>query len=191
MAQLPSVAPYIVVPVLLAQGLRRARLAYAGPEGLVRGLTRCHPVPRGALLATLVLLFGFQGGRILAEPLMIVLLAVAIAIQVYFNSALAYLLNRVSSEAHCVAVPSALIGSSNFFELAVAAAISLFGLRCGAALATVVGVRVEVPAGRRGSWRGRPKALRESLARFSDEDKKLALGDPYYVNILMRRLVRH
>ena len=98
-----------------------------------------------ALLATLVLLFGFQGEQIIAQPLVIALLAVPILIQVYFNSGLAYLLNRATGEAHCVAAPSALIGASNFFELAVAAAISIFGFSSGAALATVVGVLIEVP----------------------------------------------
>jgi ACR3 family arsenite transporter len=98
-----------------------------------------------ALLATLVLLFGFQGEQILAQPFIIVMLAVPILIQVYFNSGLAYVLNRAAGEAHCVAGPSALIGASNFFELAVAAAISLFGFSSGAALATVVGVLIEVP----------------------------------------------
>jgi ACR3 family arsenite transporter len=103
------------------------------------------PVSLIALLATLVLLFGFQGEQIIDKPIVIVLLAVPIVIQVYFNSGLAYLLNRQFGEAHCVAAPSALIGASNFFELAVAAAISLFGFNSGAALATVVGVLVEVP----------------------------------------------
>jgi ACR3 family arsenite transporter len=98
-----------------------------------------------ALLATLVLLFAFQGEQILAQPLIIAMLAVPILIQVYFNAGLAYLLNRATGEAHCVAGPSALIGASNFFELAVAAAISLFGFNSGAALATVVGVLIEVP----------------------------------------------
>jgi ACR3 family arsenite transporter len=98
-----------------------------------------------ALLTTLVLLFGFQGKQIIQQPLVIALLAVPILIQVYFNSGLAYLLNRWTGEAHCVAAPSALIGASNFFELAVAAAISLFGFSSGAALATVVGVLIEVP----------------------------------------------
>ena len=98
-----------------------------------------------ALLATLVLLFGFQGEQILAQPLIIAMLALPILIQVYFNSGLAYLLNRPTGEAHCVAAPSALIGASNFFEFAVAAAISLFGFNSGAALATVVGVLIEVP----------------------------------------------
>ncbi|MCB1802443.1 MAG: arsenical-resistance protein, partial [Gammaproteobacteria bacterium] len=108
-------------------------------------LAKLHPVSLTALLATLVLLFGFQGEQILAQPLVIVMLAVPILIQVYFNSGLAYLLNRQFGVAHCVAAPSALIGASNFFELAVAAAIALFGFNSGAALATVVGVLVEVP----------------------------------------------
>jgi ACR3 family arsenite transporter len=104
-----------------------------------------HPLSLSALLVTLVLLFGFQGAQIIANPLIILLLAIPILIQVYFNSGLAYLLNWKFGVAHCVAAPSALIGASNFFELAVAAAISLFGLKSGAALATVVGVLVEVP----------------------------------------------
>ena len=140
-----SVVLYIVAPVFLAQALRRALLALGGPQRLERALRRFHPIALGALLATLVLLFGFQGERILAAPLVIVVIAVPIVIQVYFNSALAYVLNRFVGEAHCVAAPSALIGASNFFELAVAAAISLFGLGSGASLATVVGVLVEVP----------------------------------------------
>lgn len=108
-------------------------------------LERLGPVSLVALLATLVLLFGFQGEQILAQPLVIAMLAVPILIQVYFNAGVAYLLNRVAGERHCVAGPSALIGASNFFELAVAAAISLFGFNSGAALATVVGVLIEVP----------------------------------------------
>ncbi len=104
-----------------------------------------QPASLVALLATLILLFGFQGEQILDQPIVIALLAVPILIQVYFNSGLAYLLNRLSGEQHCVAGPSALIGASNFFELAVAAAISLFGFHSGAALATVVGVLIEVP----------------------------------------------
>lgn len=139
-----SVGLYIIVPVLLAQVLRRALLA-RGPEALARALHRIAPLSLAALLATLALLFGFQGEQILAQPLVIALLAVPIVIQVYFNAGLAYLLNRATGEAHCVAAPSALIGASNFFELAVAAAISLFGFRSGAALATVVGVLIEVP----------------------------------------------
>ena len=140
-----SVALYIVVPVIAAQVLRHWILATDGEPGLKRFLDRLQPLSLVALLATLVLLFGFQGEQILAQPLVIVLLAVPILIQVYFNSGLAYLLNRLTGEEHCVAGPSALIGASNFFELAVAAAISLFGFHSGAALATVVGVLIEVP----------------------------------------------
>ena len=110
-----------------------------------RLLARLAPLSLVALLATLVLLFGFQGQQILAQPLVIALLAVPIFIQVHFNAGLAYVLNRMLGEQHCVAGPSALIGASNFFELAVAAAISLFGFNSGAALATVVGVLIEVP----------------------------------------------
>ena len=140
-----SVGLYIVVPVILAQIVRRQVLASSGLTGLQRLLGRLQPVSLIALLTTLVLLFGFQGEQIIAQPLVIALLAVPILIQVYFNSGLAYLLNRMTGEAHCVAAPSALIGASNFFELAVAAAISLFGFSSGAALATVVGVLIEVP----------------------------------------------
>lgn len=140
-----SVALYIVLPVIAAQILRRQVLASGGAAGLERILRVLQPASLVALLATLVLLFAFQGEQILAQPLVIALLAVPILIQVYFNSGLAYLLNRLSGEAHCVAGPSALIGASNFFELAVAAAISLFGFQSGAALATVVGVLIEVP----------------------------------------------
>ncbi len=140
-----SVALYIVIPVLIAQILRRALLARGGDAALQRLLNTLQPLSLLSLLATLVLLFGFQGQQILAQPLIIALLAVPILIQVYFNAGLAYLLNRMSGEAHCVAGPSALIGASNFFELAVAAAISLFGFHSGAALATVVGVLIEVP----------------------------------------------
>ncbi|MCZ7562878.1 MAG: ACR3 family arsenite efflux transporter [Burkholderiales bacterium] len=139
-----SVALYIVIPVVLAQAWRKALLA-RGPQALAAALARIQPFSVAALLATLVLLFAFQGGQILAQPLVIAMLAVPIVIQVYFNSGLAYLLNRRFGVAHCVAAPSALIGASNFFELAVAAAISLFGFDSGAALATVVGVLVEVP----------------------------------------------
>lgn len=140
-----SVVLYIVVPVIAAQLLRRRLLAKGGEAALKRLLNRLQQLSLVALLATLVLLFGFQGEQILAQPLVIGLLAVPILIQVYFNSGLAYLLNRISGEQHCVAGPSALIGASNFFELAVAAAISLFGFQSGAALATVVGVLIEVP----------------------------------------------
>jgi len=140
-----SVALYILLPVLFAQIVRRRLLASGGEGALRRLLDRLQPVSLVALLATLVLLFGFQGEQILAQPLVIALLALPILIQVYFNAGLAYLLNRIFGEQHCVAGPSALIGASNFFELAVAAAISLFGFRSGAALATVVGVLIEVP----------------------------------------------
>jgi ACR3 family arsenite transporter len=140
-----SVVLYIVVPVIAAQILRRNVLAHGGPDALTRLLGKLQPLSLVALLATLVLLFGFQGDQIIAQPLVIVLLAVPILIQVYFNAGLAYVLNRIAGEQHCVAGPSALIGASNFFELAVAAAISLFGFNSGAALATVVGVLIEVP----------------------------------------------
>ena len=140
-----SVVLYIVVPVLIAQFWRSRVLINRGAGGLASTLQRLQPVSLMALLATLVLLFAFQGQQILAQPLVIALLAVPILIQVYFNAGLAYLLNRWAGEQHCVAGPSALIGASNFFELAVAAAISLFGFNSGAALATVVGVLIEVP----------------------------------------------
>ena len=140
-----SVVLYIVVPVLIAQVVRRSVLASGGNAALTGLLSTLQPISLMALLATLVLLFGFQGEQILSQPLIIAILAVPILIQVYFNSGLAYLLNRAAGEAHCVAAPSALIGASNFFELAVAAAISLFGFNSGAALATVVGVLIEVP----------------------------------------------
>lgn len=140
-----SVALYIVAPVIIAQIVRRVVLSGGGQPALDRLLSRLGPVSLVALLATLVLLFGFQGEQIVAQPLVIALLAVPILIQVYLNAGLAYVLNRATGEAHCVAGPSALIGASNFFELAVAAAIGLFGLKSGAALATVVGVLIEVP----------------------------------------------
>jgi len=140
-----SVGLYIVVPVIAAQLLRRAVLAAGGQAALERLLARLGPISLTALLATLVLLFGFQGEAILAQPLVIALIAVPILIQVYFNAGLAYWLSRRFGVAWCIAAPAALIGASNFFELAVAAAISLFGLTSGAALATVVGVLVEVP----------------------------------------------
>jgi ACR3 family arsenite transporter len=141
---LTSVVLYIVIPVVLAQLLRRALLA-RGRRAYERALARMGPGSVAALLVTLVLLFAFQGEAILGQPLVIAILAVPILIQVFFNSGLAYWLNRRAGEKHSVACPSALIGASNFFELAVAAAISLFGLESGAALATVVGVLVEVP----------------------------------------------
>jgi ACR3 family arsenite transporter len=140
-----SVVLYILIPVILAQVWRRYLLRRGGEASLQAVLNRLQPVSLSALLATLVLLFGFQGEQILKQPLIIVLLAVPILIQVYFNSGLAYVLNRRFGVAHCVAGPSALIGASNFFELAVATAISLFGFNSGAALATVVGVLIEVP----------------------------------------------
>ena len=140
-----SVLLYIVAPVILAQLVRRAMLETGGQPALDRLLARLGPVSLASLLATLILLFGFQGDAILAQPAVIALLAVPILIQVYFNAGLAYWLSRRFGVAWCVAAPSALIGASNFFELAVAAAISLFGLKSGAALATVVGVLVEVP----------------------------------------------
>jgi ACR3 family arsenite transporter len=145
-AGLLSVVLYIVVPVIAAQLLRaRGCSPNAAARRLDAAAGALQPVSLVALLATLVLLFGFQGEQIIAQPLVIALLAVPILIQVYFNAGLAYLLNRMAGEQHCVAGPSALIGASNFFELAVAAAISLFGFNSGAALATVVGVLIEVP----------------------------------------------
>ncbi len=141
---LTSVVLYIVVPVMLAQLWRKALLA-RGQAAFDAAMARIGPWSISALLATLVLLFAFQGEAILEQPLVIALLAVPILIQVLFNSALAYWLNKVVGEKHSVACPSALIGASNFFELAVAAAISLFGFKSGAALATVVGVLIEVP----------------------------------------------
>jgi ACR3 family arsenite transporter len=137
-----SVALYIVVPVIIAQLWRRRLLACGTLERTLRALA---PLSLSALLLTLVLLFGLQGEQIIRQPLVIVLLAVPIVIQVYFNAGLAYWLNRRLGVEWCVAGPSALIGASNFFELAVAAAIALFGFQSGAALATVVGVLVEVP----------------------------------------------
>jgi ACR3 family arsenite transporter len=141
---LTSVLLYIVMPVLIAQAWRKA-LRRRGEDVLTVVLARIAPWSVLALLATLVLLFAFQGEAILRQPLVIAMLAVPILIQVFFNSALAYGLNRKLGESHDVACPSALIGASNFFELAVAAAISLFGFESGAALATVVGVLIEVP----------------------------------------------
>ncbi len=141
---LVSVGLYIVIPVLLAQLWRRALLR-RGPSAFDAALTRIGPFSMAALLLTLVLLFAFQGEAILRQPLVIAMLAVPILIQVLFNSGLAYWLNRRVGERHSIACPSALIGASNFFELAVAAAISLFGFQSGAALATVVGVLIEVP----------------------------------------------
>lgn len=141
---LTSVVLYIIIPVILAQWLRKSLLA-KGAQKLDAVMAMIGPWSIAALLATLVLLFAFQGEAILKQPLVIGLLAVPILIQVFFNAALAYGLNRAVGEKHNIACPSALIGASNFFELAVAAAISLFGFNSGAALATVVGVLIEVP----------------------------------------------
>jgi ACR3 family arsenite transporter len=141
---LVSVGLYIVVPVLLAQWWRR-HLLHAGEAAFAQAMRRLGPLSIAALLLTLVLLFAFQGPAILQQPMVIAMLAVPILIQVLFNSGLAYWLNRRVGEPHAIAGPSALIGASNFFELAVAAAISLFGFHSGAALATVVGVLIEVP----------------------------------------------
>jgi ACR3 family arsenite transporter len=141
-----SVVLYIVLPVIVASLWRKWLMRKGNGEARLKAvLERMHPVSLTALLITLILLFGFQGSQIVAKPLIIILLAIPILIQVYFNSGLAYWLNRKLGVQHCVAAPSALIGASNFFELAVAAAISIFGLQSGAALATVVGVLVEVP----------------------------------------------
>jgi ACR3 family arsenite transporter len=139
-----SVVFYIVIPVMLAQLLRRQLLA-KGEAAFKQAMEIIAPLSMGALLLTLVLLFALQGNAIVAQPLVIAMLAVPILIQVLFNAGLAYSLNRRLGVAHCIAAPSALIGASNFFELAVATAISLFGFQSGAALATVVGVLVEVP----------------------------------------------
>ena len=139
-----SVMIYIVIPFIIAQSIRKfvASRPQFSLESLLKTL---HPISLLALLAMLILLFSFQGNTLLHQPLVVLLIAIPILIQVYFNSMLAYLLNKFTGEKHCVAGPSALIGASNFFELAVATAISLFGFKSGAALATVVGVLVEVP----------------------------------------------
>lgn len=141
---LTSVVLYILIPVLIAQLWRKA-LLHKGQLAFDAAMQKTGPWSISALLLTLVLLFAFQGEAILSQPLVIALLAVPILIQVFFNSALAYWLNKKVGEKHNIACPSALIGASNFFELAVAAAISLFGFHSGAALATVVGVLIEVP----------------------------------------------
>ncbi len=140
-----SVVLFILVPLVVAQAWRGRLLASGGEAALERMRARLGPVSIGALLATLVLLFALQGEQIIRQPLVIVMLAVPILIQVYFNAGLALWLNRRCGESFSVAAPSALIGASNFFELAVATAIALFGFESGAALATVVGVLVEVP----------------------------------------------
>ena len=141
---LVSVLLYIIVPLVIAQLWRRALLS-RGQAAFDAAMASTGPWSIGALLLTLVLLFGFQGMQIVRQPLIIAMLAVPILIQVFFNSGLAYWLNRRVGEKHSIACPSALIGASNFFELAVAAAIALFGFESGAALATVVGVLIEVP----------------------------------------------
>jgi ACR3 family arsenite transporter len=140
-----SVVLYIVVPVIVAQLWRRSLLRSGGTAAVARVLRALGPISLASLLLTLVLLFGLQGQQIVAQPLVILLLAVPILVQVYLNAGLAYWLNRRLGVEWCVAAPSALIGASNFFELAVATAIALFGFQSGAALATVVGVLVEVP----------------------------------------------
>ncbi|SHG51747.1 arsenite transporter, ACR3 family [Kaistia soli DSM 19436] len=176
-----SVGLYIVVPVIVAQILRRRLLATGGQAALDGLLKWLGPVSLVSLLVTLVLLFGFQGEQIIAQPLVILLLAVPILIQVYFNAGLAYLLNRATGEEHCVAGPSALIGASNFFELAVAAAISLFGFQSGAALATVVGVLIEVPVmlsvvwivNRSKGWYERGEAVRSVAAKGANESPSI------------------
>ncbi len=140
-----SVVLYVVIPATIAQIWRRS-LLHRGPAVFAAAMRRIGPWSTAALLAMLVLLFAFQGEEILRQPGVIALLAVPILIQVLLNAALAYGLNRAVGESHAVACPSALIGASNFFELSVAAAVSLFGFHSGAALATVVGVLIEVPA---------------------------------------------
>ena len=141
-----SVLLYIVVPMGMATAIRQQFLAKeSGKAALENLIAKIQPFSLLALLATLVLLFGFQGKQIIEQPLVILLLAVPILIQVFLNAGLAYWLNRKVCSPHCVAGPSALIGASNFFELAVATAIALFGFESGAALATVVGVLIEVP----------------------------------------------
>lgn len=140
-----SVVLYILVPVVVAQIWRKRLIDARGTSAFAALLARLHPVALAALLVTLVLLFGFQGQQIIEQPVVIAILAIPILIQVYLNSGLAYWLNKKLGVAHSVACPSALIGASNFFELAVAVAISLFGFQSGAALATVVGVLIEVP----------------------------------------------
>lgn len=166
-----SVGLYIVVPVIFAQFLRRFLLQKGGEEQLQKTLGVMSSFSIIALLATIILLFGFQGGQIIQQPMVIILIAIPILLQVYFNSGLAYLLSRRFGVAHCVAAPAALIGASNFFELAVATAISLFGIHSGAALATVVGVLVEVPVmlsvvkivNRTKFWYEEGKAVKEVL----------------------------
>jgi ACR3 family arsenite transporter len=182
-----SVLLYIVVPLAITSWWRSSVLRRAdGPARLERIIGRLHPLSLGALLATLVLLFGFQGEQIIAQPLIIGLLAIPILIQVFFNSGLAYVLNRKAGMPHCVAGPSALIGASNFFELAVATAIALFGFESGAALATVVGVLIEVPVmllavrvvNRSKGWYERGPAVMVRSARSRQKAGHLAVPGP-------------
>ncbi|GGK43846.1 ACR3 family arsenite efflux transporter [Salinarimonas ramus] len=174
-----SVVIYIVVPVIAAYLVRRRILGSGGEAALASVLARLQPVSIVALLATLVLLFGYQGDQIVDQPLVIALLAVPILIQAYLTFGLGYLLNRVLGESHAVAGPSALIGASNFFELAVATAIALFGFSSGAALATVVGVLIEVPVmlslvavvNRSRGWYERAGSVRGAAARRDQTSK--------------------
>ena len=140
-----SVLIYIVIPFVVAQLIRHSLVIKGGESRLEHFQKIAHPISIAALLGMLILLFSFQGESILHHPFIVILLSIPILIQVYFNSSLAYILNRSVKEAHCIAGPSALIGASNFFELSVATAITLFGFKSGATLATVVGVLVEVP----------------------------------------------
>lgn len=140
-----SVLMYILIPFILAQTMRHIVIKHSGILQLNNLLKRLHPLAISALLAMLILLFGFQGSQILQHPAIVMLIAIPIVIQVYFNAMLVYGLSRATGEKHCVAGPAALIGASNFFELAVATAITLFGFNSGATLATVVGVLIEVP----------------------------------------------
>ncbi len=177
-----SVVLYILVPVAIAQSVRHWVLQTRGTTGLASLSHALQPVSVVALLVTIILLFAFQGQQILDRPLVIGLLAVPIVFQVYFNAGLAYLLNRTAGEAHCVAGPSALIGASNFFELAVATAISLFGFDSGAALATVVGVLIEVPVmlsvvaivNRTRDWYERGPAVQRNMARTGARSSALS-----------------
>jgi ACR3 family arsenite transporter len=140
-----SVGLYVVIPLVAGIIARRLLMRRGGQGAVDSFMARIKPASVIGLLATVVLLFGFQGGVILANPLIIALIAVPILIQSYGIFALAYAAAFAWKVPHRIAAPCALIGTSNFFELAVAVAISLFGLNSGAALATVVGVLVEVP----------------------------------------------
>ena len=140
-----SVALYVVIPLIAGMATRRMLMARGGEAAVTGFMDRIKPASVAGLLATVVLLFGFQGQVIIDRPLIIALIAVPILIQSYAIFAIAYGAAWAWKVPHNVAAPCALIGTSNFFELAVAVAISLFGLNSGAALATVVGVLVEVP----------------------------------------------